>query len=72
MLSEILKRLGHNERSHRTYDEYLRIKEQMLGSKQIQRLDELRFLPTHENREQVARMAENRRRQNLIIFFLRP
>lgn len=71
MLSEILKRLGHNERSHRTYDEYLRIKEQMLGSKQIQRLDELRFLSDiRKSEEQVARMAENRRRQNLIIFFL--
>ena len=70
-LSEILKRLGHNERSHRTYDEYLRIKEQMLGSKQIQRLDELRFLSDiRKSEEQVARMAENRRRQNLIIFFL--
>ena len=71
MLSEILKRLGHNERSHRTYDEYLRIKEQMLGSKQIQRLDELRFLSDiRKSEEQVARVAENRRRRNLIIFFL--
>lgn len=69
--SEILKKLGRTGESHDVRDEYLRLKEQILGSKQIQRLDELRFLADiRKSEEQVAKMTESRRRQNLIIFFL--
>lgn len=71
MMSEIYKAQGQTAQAAQAYDEYLRLKDAMLSSRSIQRLDELRFLA--DIREQDRRLSEakaDHKRQQLIILFL--
>ncbi len=71
LLYEILERKGDAEESLEAHDEYLRLKEILLGSKQIQKLDELRFLADiRKADEELALMKERHHRQGILIILL--
>ena len=71
LLSDILKRKGDMPGSLEQRDEYLRIKEETIGAKQLHRLDELRFLTDLRRAdEQLALSKEQRSRQRVMIFAL--
>lgn len=71
LLSDILNRRGDMKGSLDQRDQYLRIKEEMLGSKQLQRLDELRFLADlRAADEKLALIKEQRRQQTIVIVAL--
>lgn len=71
LMAELLRILGRDSEAASAYDEYLRLKDAMLSSRGIQRLDELRFLA--DLRESDRRLTEakaSQQRQRLIILFL--
>lgn len=71
LLSDILKRRGDIAGSIEQRDQYLRIKEETMGAKQLHRLDELRFLADLRSAdEQLALAKEGRRRQMVVIIAL--
>lgn len=71
LLSQIYDHLGNKEESSDYFDKYLRIKEEMIGSRLVQQLDELRFLTDmRKANEEIIAMKEQHRRNMLIIIFL--
>lgn len=71
LLSDILRSRGDINESLDERDKYLRIKEEKFGSKQLHRLDELRFLADlRAADERLAVSKEERRRQRDVIIAL--
>lgn len=71
LMSQILKRMGRQEESAETYNLYLRLKDQMIGNRLIQRLDEMRFMVDLQKADlKLALANEQKKRQTWIILLL--
>lgn len=71
LLSQFQKRLGMTKESSESYDRYLRLKDKIIGSRLIQRLDELRFVAEIQQADKkMALLHEEKKRQMWVIGLL--